>query len=137
MSAESWTRVVIESPYAGEVVRNVAFARNVCRYAVERGYAPTASHLLLPQFLNDGNPEERVAGINAGLAQVLSEELPLVWTTVKTQQAPFGARYGRGATASQVTGGSNNMRGWFNLMLQAGATARRKPRRCAARQTTQ
>ncbi len=63
-------------------------------------------------------------GINAGLAQVMAEELPLNWSTVKTIPAPFGAQYGRGATHSQVTGGSFNMRGWFSLMLQAGATAR-------------
>ena len=63
-------------------------------------------------------------GINAGLAQVFAEELPLDWTTLKTVPAPFGAQYGRGSTHSQVTGGSFNMRGWFPLMLQAGATAR-------------
>ncbi len=73
-------------------------------------------------------------GINAGLAQVMAEELPVDWTTIKTQQAPFGAQFGRGATHSQVTGGSNSMRGWFPLMLQAGATAR-EMLLAAARQT--
>ena len=73
-------------------------------------------------------------GINAGLAQVMAEELPVDWTTIKTLQAPFGAQYGRGATHSQVTGGSNSMRGWFQLMLQAGATAR-EMLLAAARQT--
>jgi isoquinoline 1-oxidoreductase subunit beta len=63
-------------------------------------------------------------GINSGLAQVLAEELPLNWSALSTVPAPFGAQYGRGATHSQVTGGSFNMRGWFQLMLQAGATAR-------------
>ncbi len=63
-------------------------------------------------------------GINSGLAQVMAEELPLDWTKVTTQPTPFGAQYGRGATHSQVTGGSFSMRGWFQLMLQAGATAR-------------
>ena len=73
-------------------------------------------------------------GINAGLAQVMAEELPVDWTTIKTLQAPYGAQYGRGATHSQVTGGSNSMRGWFQLMLQAGATAR-EMLLAAARQT--
>jgi isoquinoline 1-oxidoreductase beta subunit len=73
-------------------------------------------------------------GVNAGLAQVLGEELPLDWSKVTTQPAPFGAQYGRGATHSQVTGGSNSMRGWFTLMLQAGATAR-ELLLAAARQT--
>jgi isoquinoline 1-oxidoreductase beta subunit len=43
---------------------------------------------------------------------------------LKTISAPYGAQYGRGSSRSQTTGGSNNIRGWFNLMLQAGATAR-------------
>ena len=63
-------------------------------------------------------------GVNAGMAQVLAEELPLDWSTVKTVSAPYGPQYGRGASKSQVTGGSSSMRGWFALMLQAGATAR-------------
>ena len=63
-------------------------------------------------------------GINGGLAQVMAEELPLNWTTLQTVPAPYGTQYGRGATHSQITGGSFNMRGWFQLMLQAGATAR-------------
>lgn len=73
-------------------------------------------------------------GINGGLAQVLAEELPLDWTTLSTTPAPFGNQYGRGATKSQITGGSFNMRGWFPLMLQAGATAR-ELLLAAARQT--
>jgi hypothetical protein len=36
--------------------------------AVERGYAPFAPHLLYPQFVDDGLPEEREAGIACGLA---------------------------------------------------------------------
>jgi len=63
-------------------------------------------------------------GINAGLAQVLGEELSFDWSILKTVSAPYGPQYGRGASKSQVTGGSFNMRGWFTLMLQAGATAR-------------
>ena len=61
-------RVVIESPYAGDVKANVAFAQRLCRFACERGYAPIASHLLYTQFLDDNIPEERSMGIEAGLA---------------------------------------------------------------------
>ena len=65
---EKWRLVVIESPYAGDVVRNVAFCRNVCRYAVTQGCAPYASHLLFTQFLDDDLTDERAAGIFGGLA---------------------------------------------------------------------
>ena len=63
-------------------------------------------------------------GINSGLAQALAEELPLVWSALKTQPAPYGVKYGRPPSGSQVTGGSRNMISWFQLMLAAGATAR-------------
>lgn len=32
-----------------------------------RGYSPMAPHLYFPQFLNDGDPEERETGIEMGL----------------------------------------------------------------------
>lgn len=60
--------LAIESPYAGDVPRNEAFARNVCRYAVECGHAPFAMHLLYTQFLDDLAPDERTAGIECGLS---------------------------------------------------------------------
>jgi len=65
-------RVIIESPYAGEVERNVAYARRAVRDAVSRGEAPIASHLLFtqPGILDDTIPHERELGINAGLAWV-------------------------------------------------------------------
>lgn len=64
------TRIVIESPYAGDTENNVAFARAVCRWAVQRGYAPYASHLFFtqPGILDDNVLTERQTGIEAGLA---------------------------------------------------------------------
>lgn len=62
--------VIIESPYAGEVEANVAYARACMRDSLNRGEAPIASHLLYtqPGILRDDVPEEREWGINAGLA---------------------------------------------------------------------
>lgn len=62
--------VIIESPYAGDVDRNVAYARACVRDSLSRGEAPIASHLLYtqPGILRDGIPEERKWGIEAGLA---------------------------------------------------------------------
>ena len=37
--------VYIASPYSGDVERNVAFAKAACRYAMNQGVTPIASHL--------------------------------------------------------------------------------------------
>lgn len=42
-------RVIVESPYAGEVEANVTYARACVRDCVLRGEAPIASHLLFTQ----------------------------------------------------------------------------------------
>ena len=63
-------RVIVESPYAGDVERNTRYARAAVRDCVLRGEAPIASHLLYtqPGILRDDMPEERAQGIEAGLA---------------------------------------------------------------------
>ena len=63
-------RVILESPYAGDIEANVDYARRCVRDALLRGEAPIASHLLCtqPGVLRDEHPEERMHGINAGLA---------------------------------------------------------------------
>jgi hypothetical protein len=75
-------RVILESPYAGEIERNVAYARRCVRDAVLRGEAPIASHLLFtqPGILDDENPHERTAGINAGLAWTCVADAMVVYT---------------------------------------------------------
>lgn len=62
--------VIIESPYAGEIEANVAYARTAMRDSLNRGEAPIASHLLYtqPGILCDELPDERRLGIDAGLA---------------------------------------------------------------------
>lgn len=51
--------VYICSPYAGDIAINIQRARQYCRFAVEQGAIPLAMHLLLPQFMDDGDPAER------------------------------------------------------------------------------
>lgn len=60
--------VIIESPYAGDVEENIAYARKCVADSVHRGEAPICSHLLFPQLLDDNVPAERQEGIEAGLA---------------------------------------------------------------------
>ena len=61
-------RVVMESPYAGNVEANVAYARRALLDCLQRGEAPIASHLLITQVLDDNDPDQRAAGIAAGVA---------------------------------------------------------------------
>lgn len=65
-------RVIIESPFAGNIPKNIAYARLCVRDSALRGEAPIASHLLFTQetILRDNVPEERKLGIEAGLAWI-------------------------------------------------------------------
>ena len=62
--------VIIESPYAGDIEKNVRYARACLHDSLMRGEAPIASHLLYtqPGVLDDTIPSERQQGIDAGLA---------------------------------------------------------------------
>lgn len=60
-------RVVIESPYAGNVKRNLHYLHDAIRDCLSRGEAPYASHGFFPGALDDDDPEERKLGIEAGL----------------------------------------------------------------------
>ena len=73
--------VIIESPYAGEIVRNITYARRAVRDSLMRGEAPSASHLLYtqPDILDDNIPEERRLGIEAGLAWRSVSEASIIY----------------------------------------------------------
>lgn len=63
-------RVILESPYAGDIERNIKYARECVRHSLSLGEAPIASHLLYTQegILDDNILEERILGIEAGLS---------------------------------------------------------------------
>ncbi len=66
----SKTLVNLESPYAGDIERNLLYARFCMRDSiVNHNEAPFASHLLYtqPHILHDDIPEERALGISTGL----------------------------------------------------------------------
>ena len=73
--------VILESPYAGDVDANVAYARRCVRDCVLRGEAPIASHLLFTQagILDDNVPAERALGIDAGLAWLILAEAMVLY----------------------------------------------------------
>lgn len=77
------TRVIIESPYAGDVDRNVTYARRLIHDClVNQNEAPIASHLLYtqPGILDDNKPDERALGIEAGLEWGHVAQLTIVGT---------------------------------------------------------
>ena len=63
-------KVIIESPYAGNIKQNIKYARACLKDSLNRNEAPLASHLLYTQdgVLDDTVQAERMQGINAGLA---------------------------------------------------------------------
>lgn len=58
--------IYICSPYRGEVERNLQYARELTRVALDNGYVPITLHLYLTQAVNDEVPEEREKGMEAG-----------------------------------------------------------------------
>jgi len=71
--------VILESPYAGNITANLAYARAAMLDSLRRGEAPFASHLLYTQLLDDSNPTERTLGIKAGQAWLLRAEAVAVY----------------------------------------------------------
>lgn len=59
--------IVVESPCAGDFMKNRAYALWACLDCYKRDEAAFASHLLYTQFLDDTDPVERSFGIDAGL----------------------------------------------------------------------
>ena len=61
-------RVVVESPYAGDLERNASYLDACLADCFRRGESPYASHAIGPRALEDAVPEQRRRGINAGFA---------------------------------------------------------------------
>jgi hypothetical protein len=74
--------VLLESPFAGAIRKNVAYARLAVRDSIRRGEAPIASHLLYtqPGILDDSIADERELGILCGHAWARVAEAMVVYT---------------------------------------------------------
>ena len=72
--------VIIESPYAGDIHRNLKYARQALKDSLDRGEAPFASHLLYTQVLNDRIPVQRKLGLDTGKAFTNYADLMAVYT---------------------------------------------------------
>ena len=64
--------IYVASPYAGDIEKNTEFAKEACRFVMDEGYAFFAPHLLYPQVLDDGCPEERQLGLDMGKKMLTS-----------------------------------------------------------------
>ena len=73
-------RVEIESPYSGDVAKNLIYARRCMKDSLLRGEAPIASHLLYTQMLDDTIPAERTMGMEAGKAWSQFAEAVIIYT---------------------------------------------------------
>jgi len=76
--------VIIESPYAGDVERNLRYLRACLRDSLLRGEAPFASHGLYTQALDDDVAAERVIGIVAGQEWTTAADFVAVYTDLGT-----------------------------------------------------
>jgi len=74
--------VVLETPYAGDIERNLHYARACMRDCIMRGESPLASHLLYtqPGILDDEIPEERDLGIACGFAWNIHADYVVMYT---------------------------------------------------------
>lgn len=86
-------KVILESPFAGDVEANIEYARRCMRDCLMRGEAPIASHLLYTQdgILDDNIPKERQLGIDAGLLWGAEAEKTVVYADRGMSK---GMRYG-------------------------------------------
>lgn len=73
-------RVIIESPFAGNIERNRSYAFKAALDALSRGESPFGSHIFYPQFLDESNQTQRQLGIEAGYAWWESAELIAFYT---------------------------------------------------------
>ena len=76
-------RVVVETPFSGDVKRNIAYMRACLRDCFfEYNEAPFSSHGLYTQrgILDDNSPEERRIGIEAGFEIVRDFDASIVYS---------------------------------------------------------
>jgi hypothetical protein len=88
-------KVIIESPYAGNIEQNIKYARACLKDSLNRNEAPLASHLLYTQdgVLDDSIESERMNGINAGLAWIEFADLHVFYIDYGMSK---GMEYARG-----------------------------------------
>jgi len=91
-------RVIVESPYAGDIERNLRYVRACMRDCLLRGEAPYASHALYTQegILRDEIADERMYGITAGFAWREASDATVVYTDLGSSKGmDFGIAHAK------------------------------------------
>ena len=68
MYAAGWPIVIVESPFASDMLGNAGYAKRACSDCIKRGEIPFASHVFFPQFLDESSVDQRETGLTAGYA---------------------------------------------------------------------
>jgi hypothetical protein len=112
--------LILESPYAGNVEENVAYARAAVRDSLLRGESPIASHLLYtqPGILEDSVPDERQLGVEAGLAWRFVVEASVIY-----QDLGITPGMRRGIEAAETAGVPVEYRNLASFRTQKGRAA--------------
>jgi hypothetical protein len=71
--------VIIESPFAGDRITNLNYLGLAIRDCIQKGETPYASHAIIPLGLDDNDPKQRDAGIQAGFVWRQVGELTIVY----------------------------------------------------------
>lgn len=92
-------KVIIESPYAGDIEKNMRYVRACMRDClVNHDEAPYASHALYTQegVLRDEIQDERMHGITAGFAWREAADATIVYTDLGTSKGmEFGIAHAK------------------------------------------
>lgn len=73
-------RVIVETPYAGDIETNLRYLRDCLRDCLLRDEAPFASHAIYVGPLDDDDPSERELGIGAGFMWRAAADATVVYT---------------------------------------------------------
>lgn len=104
-------RVIIESPFAGDVERNRRYLQACMRDCLLRGEAPFASHGLYtqPGVLDDNVPAERQHGISAGFVWRLVADATVIYTDLSMSKGmDFGIKDAERLRRFQVAAGQTD-----------------------------
>lgn len=87
-------RVIIESPFRGDVKANTLYAQRALLDSISRGEAPFASHLLYTRVLNDADAGQRQLGLVCGFSWLRFADAVIVYADLGISDGmKLGIRY--------------------------------------------
>jgi hypothetical protein len=107
-------RVIVESPYAGNVQKNLWYLWACLRDSLWRGDAPFASHAFytLPNVLDDTDVLERERGIHAGYAWAKHADAIIFYTDLGWSKGMLAAKAYHSMHSPHCTIEERTIPGW-------------------------